>query len=401
MSAAQPTSARPHVPLSLLLVTASLTISFGAIFGLLADLQKSLGFAAWGLGIAAAGAFAAAFVAQMLLARYADRGHGRVMLVGGVALAAVACVGVALANGLVALVAARALLGFGEGVFLPAARRVVIVQNPNSMGGALGRLAAWQTGGFLCGPPLAAFIADAFGLRVPFVLLAVGLAATVPVMVRFTVPPIGTGEGAGHAPIRALLRRSGVRAGLYLGAGMAIAIGVYDSLWARFLTDLGASTVFIGVSLTVFAFPMALLAGRAGGLAERAGPRRVGALGLLGAVPFIALYGIVTVPWVIGCLAFVQSVFDSAVVPSSQAQVAHASPPAHLAAGQGLLDGAGMLLAAVSALVAAPVYEHWGRTVLWCGLAVCVAGCALAAAPHRVRARGTHLPARALAEQGP
>jgi len=395
MSTAHSSDARVHVPVSLLVVTASLTISFGAIFGLLADLQKSLGFAAWGLGVAAAGAFVAAFVAQTLLSRYADRGYGRVMLIGGVALASLACLGVAAANGLIALVAARALLGFGEGMFLPAARRVVIMQNPNSVGGALGRLAAWQTGGFLCGPPLAAFIADAFGLRVPFVVLAILLVAMLPVMFRFAVPPIAQGDG--HAPVRALLRNPGVRAGLYVGAGLAVAIGVYDSLWSRYLKDLGASTEFVGASLTLSALPMALLAGRAGRLAEREGPRRVGTLGLLGAVPFIASYGLVTIPWVIGCLAFVQSIFDSAVVPSSQAQVARAAPPEHIAAGQGLLDGGGMLIAAISALVAAPVYEHWGRGALWLGLAACVALCALAGAPRRLRTPGTRRPAPALA----
>ncbi len=403
MSTTTHTDTRVHVPLSLLLATAALTVSFGAIFGLLADLQKSLGFAAWGLGVAAAGAFVAAFVAQTLLARFADRGYGRLMLVGGVALAALACLGVAAANGLVALVAARALLGFGEGVFLPAARRVVIVQNPNAVGGALGRLAAWQTGGFLCGPPLGAFVARSFGLRVPFVLLAVGLCVTLPVMFRFAVPPVA-GDG-GHAPVRALLANAGVRAGLYLGAGLAVAIGVYDSLWARYLKDLGASTVFVGVSLTVFACPMALLAGRAGRLAERAGPRRVGALGLAGAVPFIALYGVVALPWVIAAMAFVQSVFDAAVVPASQAQVAHAAPAEHIAAGQGLLDGGGMLLAAVSAMVAAPVYEQWGRGAVWFGLAACVALCAFAAAPRRVGTRirtlGTPAPVPALAEPTP
>ena len=399
MSTAQPTEARVHVPMSLLVASASLTISFGAIFGLLAALQKSLGFAAWGLGVAATGAFIAAFFAQMLLARYADRGYGRLMLVGGVALAAVACLGVAAANGLVELIAARAVLGVAEGVFFPAARRVVIVQNPQSMGGALGRLSAWQTGGFLCGPPLAAFVADAFGLRVPFVLLAIGLFATLPVMLRFTVPP-ATG-GTGQAPVRALVRNPGVRAGLYLGAGLAIPIGVYDSLWARYLTDLGATTLFIGVSLTLFAMPIALCAGRAGRLAEREGPLRVGMFGLAGAVPFIALYGVVAVPWLIGCIAFVQSFFDSVVVPSSQAQVAHSSPPEHVAAGQGLLDGTGMMLSAISALVAAPVYEQWGAAAVWFGLAGCVALCAVAVAPRSIRTRETRWPARALAEPAP
>jgi MFS family permease len=229
---------------------------------------------------------------------------------------------------------------------------------------------------------------------VPFVLLAAGLMLVLPMMFRFAVPPVATTEDGGrpqHAPVRMLLTNAGVRAGLLLGAGIAIPIGVYDSLWSRYLKDLGASTEFVGVSLTLFALPMAVLAGRAGRLAEREGPRRVGALALAGAVPFIAMYGLVTAPLAIGVLAFFQSIFDSAVVPSSQAQVAHSAPPEHIAAGQGLLDGSGMLLAAVSALIAAPVYEQWGRTTLWVSLAVCVALCAIAVAPRPVRTRGTRL----------
>jgi MFS family permease len=215
-------------------------------------------------------------------------------------------------------------------------------------------------------------------------------------MLRFAVPPVSGDQG--HAPVRKLLASPGVRAGLYLGAGLAIPIGVYDSLWARYLTDLGATTLFIGVSLTLFALPMAVFAGRAGRLAEREGPRRVGVLGLAGAVPSIALYGIVAVPWVIGCIAFVQSFFDSVVVPSSQAQVAHSSPPEHIAAGQGLLDGTGLLLSAISALLAAPVYEQWGAAAVWFGLAGCVAVCAVVVAPRPIRTRETRSPAPALAE---
>ncbi len=385
MEGRQPGDVR--VPRSLLIVSACVSISFGALFGLLADLQKALHFAPWGLGVATAAAFIAGFIAQMLLARYADRGHGRAMLVFGVGLSAVGCVGVAAANSLVPLVMSRALLGFGEGMFMPAARRVVILENPLAVGGALGRLAAWQTGGFLVGPPFAAFVADAFGLRVPFIVLAVGLLATMPMMFRFAVPPAGVSSE--RAPMRLLLRNAGVRAGLYLGAGLTVALGVYDSLWSRFLKDLGASTKFVGVSLTLFGLPIPLLSGRAGRLTERFGARRIGALGLMGAIPFIASYGVSTVPWLIACAAFVHSVFDSAVGPASQAQVAQSAPTEHIASGQGLLDGVGLLVAATASLVAAPVYAQWGKETLWFGLAVCVAACALAGAPRRLRRPGT------------
>ena len=42
--------------------------------------------------------------------------------------------------------------------------------------------------------------------------------------------------------MRTLLRLRGIRAGLLLGATLYVPIGVYDSLWARFLEDRGATT---------------------------------------------------------------------------------------------------------------------------------------------------------------
>lgn len=363
---------RPHVPISLLVVTAAVTIGFGAIFALLPDFQDELGFTDGWLGAVTASSFAAGFVAQVGLARYADRGFGRALLVGGLAVAAVGLVGVAVAEQVGVLLAARLLLGLGEGAFLPAARRVVILRNPDAVGAALGRLGAAAVTGFLAGPPVAAFVADATGLRAPFWLLAAVLVALVPVVARFAVPPVAAAETP-RAPVRALLVIPGVRAGLCIGLGLAVAIGVYDSLWAKFLKeDHQASTRFVALSLTIFALPIAVLAPRMGRLADRVGPVRLGAVCTLCSVPFVAAYGYLPNEWVIGVFAFVHSTFDSGATPAGQAAVAAASPPELVAAGQGLYDGAGLLAAAVSSLVAAPLYSRAGAEALWVTLAAAV-----------------------------
>lgn len=389
-------SARPRVdtPRVVLAATAFVTMGFGAIFALLPDYQDALGFASWGLGVVTSASFVAGFIAQFALARYADRGWGRTMLVGGVAVAGVGCIGIALAPTFVLLVLARVTLGFGEGVFLPAARRVIITRNPESVGAALGRMGAMATAGFLLGPPFAAFLANATTLRVPFVVLGLVLFAVAPMVARFQVPA----HEEEHHPkaLRALVRMPGVRRGLYLIIGFATAIGVYDSLWAKFLKDLGASTQFVSVSLAVFAAPIALLAPTAGRLADRHGPRRVGSTAALCSVPFIALYGFITSYWTIALLALGHSVFDSAIVPSAQSQVARTTPPNLVAAGQGLLDGTSLLGSAASAAVAAPIYAQWGAAALWVGLAAVVAVSALIAGrpertPHRTTAsEGLH-----------
>src|SRR5262245_32775784 len=102
---------RVDTPLVVLAATAFVTMGFGAIFALLPDYQDELGFASWGLGAVTSASFVAGFIAQFALARYADRGWGRTMLVGGVAIAGIGCLGIALAPSFALLVVARVTLG--------------------------------------------------------------------------------------------------------------------------------------------------------------------------------------------------------------------------------------------------------------------------------------------------
>lgn len=360
------------VPVSLLVVSATVTIGFGAIFALLPDYQHELHFPTWGLGIAVTASFLAGFAAQVGLSRYADRGYGRAMLVGGVLVSVSGLLWLAFAHHLVELIGARVVLGLGEGAFLPAARRVVIERNPADVGAALGRLSSFAIGGFLLGPPIGAVLADAFGLRAPFFVLAVLLACSVPTVTRMRVPAVG-GASPRNA-MRTLLRVRGIRAGLLLGATLYVPIGVYDSLWARFLEDRGATRLFVAFSLTIFAAPIALLSPMGGRLADRFGPLRVGATCAVCTVPFVAAYGFVRTPMILACIAFVHSIFDSGSTPAGQASVAIASPPELVAAGQGLYEATGLVVAAISAAVAAPVYGQWGAAALWCPLALAM-GC--------------------------
>ncbi len=358
------------VPVSLLIVSATVTIGFGAIFALLPDYQRELHFQPWGLGAAVAASFLAGFASQVALSRYADRGFGRAMLIGGVLVSIAGLLWLAVAHHLVELVGARVVLGLGEGAFVPAARRVVIERNPDLMGAALGRLSSFTVGGFLLGPPVGAVLADAFGLRAPFFLLAALLACSVPTVVRMRVPAV-TGESPRRA-LRILLSRRGIRAGLLLGATLYVPIGVYDSLWARFLEDRGATRLFVALSLTIFAAPIALLAPIGGRIADRYGPLRVGATCAVCTVPFVVAYGFVTTPIFLAMIAFVHSVFDSGSTPAGQAAVATASPPELVAAGQGLYEATGLVIAATSAAVAAPLYGRWGAAALWCPLAAAI-----------------------------
>ena len=103
------------------------------------------------------------------------------------------------------------LLGVGVGMLVPAARRLVIVSDPDNVGKNIGTMGAFDVGGFLVGPLLAGVLAEFYGYRAPFIVLAVITAALRPEH----RPPAGgpwrchrgAARGAGAArPTRACVR---------------------------------------------------------------------------------------------------------------------------------------------------------------------------------------------------
>jgi MFS family permease len=351
--------------------TAVSSLSFGAVFVLIADLQDRIGFADWGLGAVAASSFLASFVAQVSVARYADRGHARLLLGAGLALAAAGMVGVALGGSLAALVVARAVMGFGDGMFLPAARRIVASSCPGREAERLGRLGSAEVGGFIAGPPVAALVAAVAGPRAPFLLFAVVVVALGPTLAA-VAEPVDAGAGRPTGVLSVLLGTPGVLAGLAIGAGLYTTIGVFDALWSRFLVDLGASTGLVAVSLLVFGVPMVAGMPFGGRLADRVGPRRTGFAALLCGVPLIAAYGQIRLLWLLVVIAVVHAAIDSVTTPSGLGAVARASPPGLLAAGQGLYGAVCAVAGATASAGSAPLYGAAGAAWAWAATALAV-----------------------------
>src|SRR5690349_5396130 len=154
------------------IVAGSMSLGYGSIYTLLADLRDRYGFSEAQLGLIAAAGFLAGFVAQLSLARLADRGYAPFLVRGGVVMAMAAMVGSAAASTFWAFLVARLLLGLGSGAVGPAIRRIAITRDPDRVGENLGRLASFDVAGFVLGPLVAAVLAQ-IGLRVPFVFLAV------------------------------------------------------------------------------------------------------------------------------------------------------------------------------------------------------------------------------------
>ena len=357
--------------LPLFLTSFVLSAGYGSIYALLAAIRETFGFSPSAIGLIGGAGFLAGFCAQVGLARFADRGRTREMLRLGLLCAMTGNVGMVFADELWSFVAARALLGLGAGAFAPAVRRLLIARDPERAGERLGLMASFDMAGFISGPVIASVLHQALGLQVTFGVLAFGLLALAPAVLRTRVPSVPPSSET--RPIRALLSRAAVRGALLCSLAFYTTVGVFEAIWAVLLADLGASQLFIGATLSVFSLPMLFIPPFAGGLAQSRGPLRIVAGGVLVAIPCMAVYGLVESLWVLAAVVALHSVADAFTMPSLQLGIAQASPPEHLASGQGLIGAAGQLMAALTALGSGWLYGSYGAASLFGGAAALMA----------------------------
>jgi MFS family permease len=340
-----------------------LNLGLAAVFSLLAELQNESGFADWGLGLITGSAFLTSLVTQLSLSRYADRGHARRLLIVGLVVGALSMIWFAFATTLWQLVVARALYGAAAGLFAPASRRIAVSARPERTGEILGLLGAAAIAGFLVGPPVAAGLFEAFGVEAAFALPGVAMLVCLPFVARLPEPAPHPGATAAPGAIRRLLRQRGVVAAVLAGGSFFLAFGIYDSLWARFMDDQGASTVFIGLSFTAYAVPALCLGAWGGRISDRFGAWPATLLAVAGTIPFIFAFGFIGNIWILAGLGIIQSAVDVIGTPGSQAALAERTPPEDLATGQGLGGAFGTLCAAIAGFASGPLYGAGGQAL--------------------------------------
>ena len=99
-------------------------VSNSIIFGALGDLQDIYGFADFGLGVIAGIGFLMGLVTQVFVAPLADTYKPKVLMVTGLAFAAVGSLVFALGDTLWQFVIGRAIVGVSFGCTQPAARAI-------------------------------------------------------------------------------------------------------------------------------------------------------------------------------------------------------------------------------------------------------------------------------------
>ena len=366
-------------PMRGLYVAAAVTMAgVSSVFALLAELQDRYGLSTTGLGWIAGSAFLASLVAQLWLARYADRGHAALLLHGGILISAAGLLWFGAATELWQFIAARALLGAGVGMLIPPARRAIVLTSTTNQGERLGTFYAAYLAGFVFGPPVAGVLNDVGDVRLPFVVLgAVVLLTSIPVA-RTPMPEVRHDRLRTRHSDRRVLRRlladRRIVAALLVIVAFRYSIGVFEPLWATHLDDLGASTRAITLSLTAFALPMLVVARPAGRLTDRFGARYASLLPALATVPMMATYGYSPYLWLIFAVAVPHGLMEAVLSPASQAAIADASTDEDAAAAQGLGEGAGSAAAAIGAFTAPVAFDAMGPGAAWLIAAVAMGG---------------------------
>ena len=364
-----------RLPKTIFVAIFVLTASVGVVFGLIASLQDELGFKNGVLGVIAAAAFFSAVVAQLFFAPLADRGFTKALMVTAVSVAALGCLWFALASSALELILARTLTGLGIGAFAPAARAVVASADTNKAGERLGQLAAVETSGFVAGPVIGALINEVWGLKAPFLVFSFVLICLLPSLMKIQFRKANTAVRPASKvnSARLILRRKEAVGAILLGAALFFPAGMYEAIWARFMEDLGASTLFVGVSLTMYGIPFAIVASMAGKFIDRSGPWLAATFAVTIIVPMTVIYGFLVSPVLLMGLAMVEALGQGIGAPACQAAMVECTDDGERATGQGLVAAASSIGAGVAALIAAPLYAGPGPEITF----VIVAGVVL------------------------
>jgi MFS family permease len=358
-------------------LSGTVSLGYGSIYTLLADLRDKYHFSEAQLGLIAGAGFMAGLLAQLFLARLADRGRAAAMVRGGLIAATVAMLASSIATQFWAFLISRILLGLGSGAVSPAIRRIVVNASADKLGANLGRLAAFEISGFVLGPLVAAVAAQLFGLHAPFLFLAVVFFAA---LISCSWLSLSAGPRSDEPRvIRRLLNVPAMRAALASCVAFYVTIGTFEAVWAILLRDHGASTWLIGLTLSLFTVPMIFLAPVGGRMSQRRGPMRVAAVSITVATACTFSYGALPSLWMLLGVSLIHAFADSFTLPANQVAAAMAAPPGDASSGQGLLGATGLAAAGISGLASGYVYEHLGRAALFAGTAAVMA-CFLALA---------------------
>jgi MFS family permease len=358
---------KQRIVLTLLFAIGSSSCLYGVMFTMLDDFRNNFGIAESALGFIVGVGFFTSFLGQVSIAPLADRGRAQRLIILGLSLEVIGCIGMALGETFIVLLTSRIIMGFGAGSALPALRRVIIVADPDNFGRNLGRILSFEVAGFASGPVISVIFAEFFGIPGPFIFLATIISLFVIVVSRIAVPETAKENHPTERFAIDLLKNRAITSGILIGVALFFMIGVFDSLWVLMMDDLDAAQWMANVGVSVFVLPLILLGPFGGKFVQRIGPYRAGGFGMILGALFMAGYGLMPTPTLMMVVFFFHSLNDGFFVTGAGVAVGTSAPLERQAGAQGLLGGMETLAGGVAASFSGVAYDHLGRTTTFIG----------------------------------
>ena len=364
----QPLSATYSAPSRQLLwgfsaLSAILSAGYGVLFTVVGDFRDTYGIGEATIGWIIGVGFLAGFFSQMVIAPIGDRGHARKLVLIGVLVNAGGLIMMGLGEDTVTIMAGRIVSGLAIGAASPAIKRIIVVGDPANLGRNLGRLIAADVFGFAMGPAISAILVAPFGLAAPFFVIAGVSLVLVALTLRIRVQE--TTERVKQRFAFDLLRAPSFAGAVILGGTTFVMIGAFDALWDLVHADLGTSDWMANLGISLFAIPLIILGPIGGKLAQRTGPFRLAAIGLLVASVFMASYGYLPSGGWIFTVAMFHALADGLTIAASGVAVGMTIPDHRQAGAQGVLGAAQALMAGIMAVVTGALYQSSGRAVAY------------------------------------
>ncbi|MEO5918627.1 MAG: MFS transporter [Candidatus Limnocylindrales bacterium] len=357
------------------------------------------------LGVVIAAWPAARLFTEPLFGVLADRIPRVPLMVVGLLIAAGSVGAMALWTGPLAFVVLRAMSGLGTAMYDPAARGYLTDgAPPGRRGEVFGLYNAAQNGGILLGPAIGglgtALVGSyvfvlAFGSLMTF-LAAVAVAVRVR-EIRIThqqpIPGLGMTEfpaGSASGPDRAAdagtdarpaaaapAAPGSLRNRFILGAVLVTMAGhfgggLYETIWALFVTDRGGGVGLIGLTFATFGLTTILVSPIGGRIVDRRGPFPFLIGGLLIMAGTMVVYPFVTEPLLYVPLVALEGVGFAFLSPATYLVIARGTPPNRSSTAQGLLGSAGTIGLIISALAAGALAARDLNTPFFVGAIVIV-----------------------------
>jgi len=358
---------KQRIVLTLLFAIGSSSCLYGVMFTMLDDFRNNFGIAESALGFIVGVGFFTSFLGQVSIAPLADRGRAKRLILFGLSLEVIGCIGMALGETFMILFISRIIIGFGAGSALPALRRVIIVADPENFGRNLGRILSFEVAGFASGPVISVIFVEFFGIPGPFIFLATIISLFIFIVSRIAVPETAAENHPTERFAIDLLKNRAITSGILIGVALFFMIGVFDSLWVLMMDDLDAAQWMANVGVSVFVLPLILLGPYGGKFVQRIGPYRAGGFGMILGAIFMAGYGLMPTPTLMMVVFLFHSLNDGFFVTGAGIAVGTSAPLERQAGAQGLLGGMETLAGGVAASFAGVAYGHFGRTTTFIG----------------------------------